>query len=219
MKKEQVIKKIKVLLGMVKAEFETAKLADGSEVSFDSLEINREVYDSEGNALKAGEIVLEDGTKIEVDENGVIKEIERPDGEETKEEIVTEEMACGEKKEELAEETEETEETTEETKEETTETTETSEAKDTEETKEETKEEPEYVSKSDFDELAKSVSDLYEMVLTIAEKVAANEEAVNETKAEFSKLANSDSTEPVHYQNNLSSKLDRINQMKSFLKK
>lgn len=213
MKKEQVIKKIKVLLGMVKAEFETAKLADGSEVSFDSLEINREVYDSEGNALKAGEWVLEDGTKIEVDENGVIKEIERPDGEETKEEIVTEEMACGEKKEELAEETEETSEAkaTEETKEETTETT--------EETKEETKEEPEYVSKSDFDELAKSVSDLYEMVLAIAEKVAANEEAVNETKAEFSKLANSDSTEPVHYQNDLSSKLDRINQMKSFLKK
>ena len=205
MKKEQVIKKIKVLLGMVKAEFETAKLADGSEVSFDSLEINREVYDSEGNALKAGEYVLEDGTKIEVDENGVIKEIERPDGEETKEEIVTEEMACGEKKEELAEET------TEETKEETIETT--------EETKEETKEEPEYVSKSDFDELTKSVSDLYEMVLAIAEKVAANEEAVNETKAEFSKLANSDSTEPVHYQNELSSKLDRINKMKSFLKK
>lgn len=208
MKKEQVIKKIKVLLGMVKAEFETAKLADGPEISFDSLEINREVYDSEGNALKAGKYVLEDGTKIEVDENGVIKEIERPDGEETKEEIVTEEMACGEKKEELAEETEET---TEETKEETTETT--------EETKEETKEEPEYVSKSDFDELAKSVSDLYEMVLAIAEKVTANEEAVNETKAEFSKLANSDSTEPVHYKNDLSSKLDRINQMKSFLKK
>lgn len=213
MKKEQVIKKIKVLLGMVKAEFETAKLADGSEVSFDSLEINREVYDSEGNALKAGEYVLEDGTKIEVDVNGVIKEIERPDGEETKEEIVTEEMACGDKKEELAE-TEETSEAevTEETKEETTETSEA-------EVTEETKEEPEYVSKSDFDELSKSVSDLYEMVLAIAEKVAANEEAVNETKAEFSKLANSDSTEPVHYQNDLSSKLDRINQMKSFLKK
>ena len=206
MKKEQVIKKIKVLLGMVKSEFETAKLADGSEISFDSLEINREVYDSEGNALAEGEYVLEDGTKIEVDANGVIKEIERPDGEETKEEIVTEEMSCDDKKkEELAEETTETTET----KEETTETTEET----------ETKEEPEYVSKSDFDELVKEVGQIYEMVLAVAEKVAANEEAVNETKAEFKKLADSDSTEPVHYQNDLSTKLDRINQMKSFLKK
>lgn len=206
MKKEQVIKKIKVLLGMVKSEFETAKLADGSEISFDALEINREVYDSEGNALAEGEYVLDDGTKIEVDANGVIKEIELPDGEETKEEIVTEEMSCDDKKkEELAEET--TEET--ETKEETTETTEET----------ETKGETEYVSKSDFDELAKEVGQIYEMVLAVAEKVAANEEAVNETKAEFKKLADSDSTEPVHYQNELSTKLDRINQMKSFLKK
>lgn len=84
------IKKIKVLLGMVKQEFATAKLIDGSEISFDSLEINREVYDAEGNPLAEGEYSLEDGTKITVDINGVIKEIEKADGETEKEEVVTE---------------------------------------------------------------------------------------------------------------------------------
>ena len=84
------IKKIKVLLGMVKQEFATAKLIDGSEISFDSLEINREVYDAEGNPLAEGEYTLEDGTKITVDVNGVIKEIEKADGETEKEEVVTE---------------------------------------------------------------------------------------------------------------------------------
>lgn len=93
MKKEEIVKKIKVFLGIVKEQFQTAKLADGSEISFDSLEINREVYDADGNSLKGGEYVLEDGTKFVVDENGVIKEIVEPNGEETKEEVVSEEMA------------------------------------------------------------------------------------------------------------------------------
>lgn len=93
MKKEEILKKIRVFLGIVKEEFQTAKLADGSEISFDSLEINREVYDADGNSLKEGEYVLEDSTKFIVDENGVIKEIVEPNGEETKEEVVTEEMA------------------------------------------------------------------------------------------------------------------------------
>jgi hypothetical protein len=84
------IKKIKVLLGMVKQQFATAKLIDGSEISFDALEINREVYNSEGNPLAEGEYTLEDGTKITVDVNGVIKEIEKADGETEKEEVVTE---------------------------------------------------------------------------------------------------------------------------------
>ena len=93
MKKEEILKKIRVFLGIMKEEFQTAKLADGSEISFDSLEINREVYDADGNSLKEGEYVLEDGTKFTVDENGVIKEIVEPNGEETKEEVVSEEMA------------------------------------------------------------------------------------------------------------------------------
>lgn len=93
MKKEEITKKIKVFLGIVKEKFQTAKLADGSEVSFDSLEINHEVYDADGNALKEGEYVLEDGRKFVVDENGVIKEIVEPNGEETKEEVVSEEMS------------------------------------------------------------------------------------------------------------------------------
>lgn len=86
------IKKIKVLLGMVKQEFETARLMDGSEISFDSLEINREVYNADGEPLKEGEYTLEDGTIIVVDLNGVIKEIRKADGETEKEEVV-EEMA------------------------------------------------------------------------------------------------------------------------------
>lgn len=98
----KIVKKIKVLLGMVKDEFEKAVLSDGSEISFDALEINREVYDSEGNPLTEGEYTLEDGTKISVDVNGVIKEIEKADGEIEKEEVVVE-----------AEETTETTETTE----------------------------------------------------------------------------------------------------------
>lgn len=86
----KIVKKIKVLLGMVKDEFEKAVLSDGSEISFDALEINREVYDSEGNPLAEGEYTLEDGTKISVDVNGVIKEIEKADGEIEKEEVVVE---------------------------------------------------------------------------------------------------------------------------------
>lgn len=86
------IKKIKVLLGMVKQEFETARLMDGSEISFVSLEINREVYNADGEPLKEGEYTLEDGTIIVVDLNGVIKEIRKADGETEKEEVV-EEMA------------------------------------------------------------------------------------------------------------------------------
>ena len=75
---------------MVKSEFETALLTDGSEISFDALEINREVYDAEGNSLPEGEYTLEDGTKIGVDENGIIKTITRPNGETEKEEVVVE---------------------------------------------------------------------------------------------------------------------------------
>lgn len=86
------IKKIKVLLGMVKQEFETARLTDGSEISFDSLEINREVYNADGEPLKEGEYTLEDGTIIVVDLNGVLKEIRKADGVTEKEEVV-EEMA------------------------------------------------------------------------------------------------------------------------------
>lgn len=92
MDKQKILHKIKVMLGLVKDQFATAKLESGEEISFDALEINREVYDAEGNPLTAGDYTLEDGTKITVDENGVIKEIVLPDGEEKKEEVVTEEM-------------------------------------------------------------------------------------------------------------------------------
>lgn len=169
----KLAKKIKVLLGMVKEEFEKAVLADGREVSFDALEINREVYDAEGNPLAEGEYTLEDGIKITVDVNGVIKEIERPDGETEKEEVV----------EEMAEETTETE---------TVETTETTE---TETEKPDRTEEFE----SRIAALEQSVSDLYEMVLKMAENQRTNEEKVEETIQEFSKIKSEPQTAPLHF--------------------
>lgn len=171
----KLAKKIKVLLGMVKEEFEKAVLADGSEVSFDALEINREVYDAEGNPLSAGEYTLEDGTKIEVDENGVIKEIEKADGETEKEEVV-EEMA-----EEEVVETETTE-----TETETTETEST---------------EPDKIAEleSRVAALEQAQNDLYEMVLKLAENQRDSEEKVEETIQEFSKIKSEPQTAPLHF--------------------
>lgn len=166
----KIVKKIKVLLGMVKDEFEKAVLADGSEVSFDALEINREVYDSEGNPLAEGEYTLEDGTKISVDVNGVIKEIEKADGEIEKEEVV-EEMAD-----------EETTETTE-----TTETVETTEPDKTDE------------FEARIAGLEQAVNDIYEMVLKIAENQKEAEVKVDETIQEFSKIKSEPQTAPLHF--------------------
>lgn len=173
----KIVKKIKVLLGMVKEQFETAKLADGSEISFDALEVNREVYDAEGNSLPAGEYILEDGTKIELDENGVIKEIEKKDGEVEKEEVV----------EEMAEETETTE----------TETTET----ETTETVEQPVEEPDKVKELEerVESIEKAVNEIYEMVLRISEKLKEEEVKVTETVEEFSRLKSQPSAEPIHF--------------------
>lgn len=170
----KLAKKIKVLLGMVKEEFEKAVLADGSEVSFDALEINREVYDAEGNPLPAGEYTLEDGTKVTVDENGVIKEIEKADGETEKEEVV-EEMA----EEEVKTETTETE----------TETTETEST------------EPDKIAEleSRVAALEQAQNDLYEMVLKLAENQRDNEEKVEETIQEFSKIKGEPQTAPLHF--------------------
>ena len=166
----KIVKKIKVLLGMVKDAFEKAVLSDGSEISFDALEINSEVYDSEGNPLAEGKYTLEDGTKISVDVNGVIKEIEKADGEIEKEEAV----------EEMAEE--ETTETTE-----TTETVETTEPDKTDE------------FEARIAGLEQAVNDIYEMVLKIAENQKEAEVKVDETIQEFSKIKSEPQTAPLHF--------------------
>lgn len=165
------IKKIKVLLGMVKQEFETAKLADGSEISFDALEINREVYDAEGNPLAEGEYTLEDGTKITVDVNGVIKEIEKADGETEKEEVV-EEMA-------------------EETAEEVVETTEVVEPETVEPA------EPERSVEDRISDLENKVDELYNIILKLTEEQREKEVRIEEIKEEFAAIKANPSASPV----------------------
>lgn len=161
------IKKIKVLLGMVKAEFATAKLLSGDEISFDSLEINREVYDSEGNPLKEGSYTLEDGKIITVDENGVIKEIQNPaTDEETKEEVVEEKM------EEVTTEVKEEEVVVEEPVVEKT-------------------------IEDRVGELESKVDEIYNLLLQITEKEREREEKITEIKEEFALVKNSPSATPV----------------------
>lgn len=83
----ETIQALKVLLGMEKApevvdvietKFETVKLADGSEVSVDKLEIGGQV--TLGDVLPTeGELILEDGTKLVIDATGLITEIKAPE--------------------------------------------------------------------------------------------------------------------------------------------
>lgn len=169
MDKNKIINKIKVFLGIVKEKFESLTLQNGGVVTLESLEINREVYDAEGNPLTAGEYILEDGTKFTVDENGVIKEIERPDGEETKEEVVTEEMA-----EEPVEEPVE-----EPTKPSLEDRVDALEAENT--------------------QLKQQMDEMYEILLAITEKLQAGETKVEETIEEFKKFKAQPSATPLHF--------------------
>lgn len=186
---------------MVKEQFETAKLADGSEISFDSLEINREIYDSEGNPLAAGEYTLEDGTKIEVDENGVVKEIERPDGEVEKEEVVTEmEEVPVAKADADAKVTEDGKPTDNgDAKEVVTETTETTETETVVVPEETSVEEKIKVLEGRVDSLEKALDECYELILRISEKMKEEEVKVTETVEAFSKLKSQPSAEPIHF--------------------
>ena len=202
----RLAKKIKVLLGMVKEKFETAKLSDGSTISFDALEINREIYDADGNFLKEGEYLLEDGTRIEVDENGVIKEIVKADGEVEREEVV-EQMAendgAGVSKStdgvsvpKGSEDGKPAEKPTADSRQA---------EKEVETTSTETK--TIAIDKSNKTEelaerveaLEKSVDEIYEMVLRISEKLKDGEAKVTETVEAFSRIKAEPSAAPVHF--------------------
>lgn len=176
------IKKIKVLLGMVKQEFATAKLIDGSEISFDALEINREVYDAEGNSLAEGEYTLEDGTRIEVDVNGVIKEIEKADGETEKEEVVTE----------MAEEEPKGDEGNEEPKPEEPKGDEVPEPNETPENKPVTAD-----LEARLTELENKVDELYNLILKLTEEQREKEVRIEEIKEEFASIKANPSASPV----------------------
>lgn len=200
------IKKIKVLLGMVKEQFETAKLADGSEVSFDLLEINREVYDSEGNPLAEGEYTLEDGTKITVDVNGVIKEIVKADGETEKEEVV----------EEMADEAEGT------GKNGNTITSKPEADANADETGKENK--PEETPESEpvtadlearLTELENKVDELYNIILKLTEEQREKEERITEIKEEFATIKANPSASPVFINSNESKPLSRIEKLRN----
>ena len=197
MDKQKILHKIKVMLGLVKDQFATAKLESGEEISFDTLEINREVYDAEGNPLTAGDYTLEDGTKITVDENGVIKEIVLPDGEEKKEEVVTEEM-----------------DETDPAKPETAEPT-----KPEEPTTPDAEKAGEAVGKTIEDrvsELEHQVDDLYNIVLTLTEKMQGSETKIEETVAEFKKIKAQPSATPVHFGKEVTdTPMSRIEKLKS----
>lgn len=77
---KSTVKQIRILLGMEKAEPEvkielgTAKLKDGSEISYDKLEVDG-VCTADGVPVPAGDYELEDGTVIAVADGGVITEV------------------------------------------------------------------------------------------------------------------------------------------------
>lgn len=193
MDKKVIINKIKVFLGMVKEKFETLKLQDGVEISTEALEINREVFDAEGNPLTAGEYILEDGTKFTVDENGVIKEIERPDGEETKEEVVTEEMGDESKAEGTGKPTTDT------GKPENAEEKPADPASKSEPTDEPTNDPSAPGVEDRLNMLEQKVDEMYEILLAITEKLQAGETKVEETIEEFKKFKAQPSATPLHF--------------------
>lgn len=75
------LNQVREVLGMA-IKFETAKLMDGTVVEVEKLEVGFPVVivkeDGSKVAAPAGEHVLENGVKIELDANGVIMEIEAP---------------------------------------------------------------------------------------------------------------------------------------------
>jgi len=80
----ETITQMKILLGMekpVELKFEKVILKDGSEISYDKLEVGGKVtaLDAEGNeGPKTGDLELEDGTILVVDADGIITEIKTP---------------------------------------------------------------------------------------------------------------------------------------------
>ena len=107
MNSNETIKKIKVMLGMETAEavvvpeaaskatvevtLSEGKLADGTVVSYDRLEVGGllSTVDAEGTAVPAtaGEYELEDGTKVTVAEGGIIETVVMPKAPEAETEV------------------------------------------------------------------------------------------------------------------------------------
>jgi hypothetical protein len=73
-------------------------LMDGTKVMIDKLEVGGIVANSDGSQVKAGEVILADGTSIQIDDAGVIIEIASP-----AEDMQPEEMPVAEMKNKMAE--------------------------------------------------------------------------------------------------------------------
>ncbi|MFA7166588.1 MAG: hypothetical protein WC124_12215 [Desulfoplanes sp.] len=64
----------------IPVKLESAMLEDGSIVTYESLEIGYPIFQEDNvTPLAEGTYVLEDGTKVEVDENGLISDIVKPE--------------------------------------------------------------------------------------------------------------------------------------------
>ena len=178
MNKESIVSKIKLFLGMVKGEFQTVKLEDGTEYSVEKLEVGAELLDSEGNVVADGEYKTEDGTIITVSE-GKITEIKTPD-----------EMECKEPEEEstLPDGTAGKEEDKEPVKAEE----ETPVVEDEETPTEDT-------ITPRVEALEQKIDELYEMILAITEKMKESETKVEETVQEFKQIKSQPSATPLHF--------------------
>ena len=84
--KDNLINKIKILLGIVKQEFKSAKLEDGSEINFDELSVGQSVFDENGDKLLDGDYKLEDGTSFTITES-VISDVKEPQNSENEVEV------------------------------------------------------------------------------------------------------------------------------------
>jgi len=80
---KEAIEKIKAAIGLSETpetKLATAKLLDGTEISYDELIVGSMIYDAEGAPLADGEYVMEDNTKLVV-AAGAIAEIVAPESE------------------------------------------------------------------------------------------------------------------------------------------
>ena len=104
MKSTQMIDQIKTLLG-IEVKLEEMKLENGTIVSADSFEKDKEIFivtDDEKVAMPVGEYLLEDGRLVVVSEEGMIADV-REVADEAPEEEVTSDLADGEDEVETAE--------------------------------------------------------------------------------------------------------------------
>ncbi|MCP4490476.1 MAG: hypothetical protein GY820_24640 [Gammaproteobacteria bacterium] len=100
MKPSEMLNQVKTLLG-VEVKLEQIKLENGTVLEADKFEAGNEIFivtEDERVALPVGEYVLEDGTALVIEEEGIIKEM-KSENEEAKEEEV--EVEAEEEKEEM----------------------------------------------------------------------------------------------------------------------